>query len=198
MTYDHHPNNINNNNNNELILKYLNKEINLNNYYKTFKTDAKCRRWNNNNNNNGFFNFNKNNNNVKEFICKTCRINFKNEMTHDFIMINKCPNVATTTNTTNNFKETIIITDYDVLEKTISQNLEISYKKSEQPRFQFVYTNYLLVKCPICLEFKTNCVIQQCGHCLCRDCINAFIITNDYNKCWICRTESQKSIIFLM
>ena len=117
-------------------------------------------------------------------------------MTHNFIMSNKCPN-TTTTSTTTNLIETMIVEDYNIIETIIQPDLSVTYKSTTEPQLKFIYTNFLQIKCPICLGFKMNCVIQKCGHCLCRDCINTFMVMNDY-KCWICRNDSQDSIILSM
>ena len=134
----------------------------------------------------------------KKYFCETCKISFDNDMTHDFIMNDKCPNI----NKIN--KLFLIETMYETQYKSqliVKPNLEIEFKKLERDNDEkcFFITNYLLIKCPICLNFKQNCIIQKCGHCLCRDCLNYFMQTTHFKdfKCWICRKDGNDNKILI-
>ena len=181
--------NINNNNN----LNFDALRYNLENYHLRNPINVKCYK---NLFNNRIKSINKpliftqdifsdktNNNN---YFCSTCKLSFNNVKSHDFNMYNKCPSVIKQ----NNFIviETMYETHNYNFKFLTDPGLDVELKIIKDERDKYFYiTNYLLIKCPICLTFKLNCIIQRCGHCLCKDCLNNFLKINTIFKCWLCR-----------
>ena len=126
------------------------------------------------------------------YYCSTCKLCFSNVKSHDFNMYNKCPSVTKR----NNF--IIIKTIYEThhhnfkFSTTSDLDVELNILKDEKDK-SFYITNYLFIKCPICLTFKLNCIIQRCGHCLRKDCLNNFLKSNNTFKCWLCRKSFNKN-----
>ena len=110
-------------------------------------------------------------------------------------MNNKCPSI----NKNNQvfLIETIYNAQFDI-ESVLEPNLDIKYIINNNENLpSFFITNYLLIKCPICLTFKRNTIIQKCGHCLCKDCLNNYLISNIIFKCWLCRQSYEKYYLSL-
>ena len=203
-----HINNNNDNNNiniNNNIAIYLKKNCSLKSYKKLFKKKRKKIKQISNNNNNKTIYSNLNmfllDNNDKSYFCDTCKISFANNKLHNFIMNNKCPNISKMNQSF--VIETICDIEYKT-QRIVKPNLDIEFRKLENDNNDekcLYITNYLLVKCPICLTFKPNCIIQKCGHCLCRECLNYFIKTTHFKdfKCWICRQDNNNdNILFTL
>ena len=106
-------------------------------------------------------------------------------------MYAKCPNIITTNDS--HIVETIYNTQYKTkIIKNPDLDIKIEQGKEEKDQCFFV-TNYFQIKCPICLSFKENVLIQQCGHCLCKECLNLYISNNEFGKtfqCFFCRQIS--------
>ena len=113
-------------------------------------------------------------------------------------MYNKCPSVIKS----NNF--TIVETLYETLNYNVKfstkPDLTIDFEILKDERDEYYYiTNCLIIKCPICLTFKPNCIIQCCGHCLCKNCLNTFLeMNNSIFKCWLCRQSYNKNKTILL
>ena len=196
-------NNNNNNNNNNNLKNYL-KHPNLKNYKKIFKSIKKLNtssKFNNNDiyNNNNYFLMN----DKDIFYCKVCKNTFPNSITHILTMMDKCPSIDKSTNSKKYiYIKTTLVTEYKttttiVKEKDLSTTTTYYYDDDDDSatRMYFI-TNYLLIKCPICLSMKENCVIQKCGHCICVDCLCGVLMSSSSNEksfnCWICRQYSQQ------
>ena len=134
---------------------------------------------------------NNNNDNDEMYYCDTCKISFVNNKLHNFIMNEKCPNIDKTNQSF--LVETIYDTEYKI-QRVVKPNLDIEFRKIENDDDEkcLFITNYLLIECPICKTFKQNCIIQKCGHCLCKDCLNYYMKTTHFKdfKCWICRQNN--------
>ena len=110
-------------------------------------------------------------------------------------MYNKCPNIIKKNNLI------IIETIHEIHNHNIKSitkpdlDVELKIIKDEKDK-HFYITNCLFIKCPICLTFKQNCIIQKCGHCLCKNCLNVFLenttIASEF-RCWICRQKLDKN-----
>ena len=84
--------------------------------------------------------------------------------------------------------ETSLITDFFV--KTV-KNDDLTTDEIiefDQPKHEFMVSNCLFFKCPICLEIRKCCSILTCGHALCENCYAA--LTGDGDglfNCPVCR-----------
>ena len=115
---------------------------------------------------------------------------------HNFIMNDKCPNI-------NKMNQSILIeTIYETQYKThriVKPNLTVEFKKIEKDDDEkcLFITNYLLVQCPVCYNFKKNSIIQKCGHCLCRDCLNYYVQTTKCKdfSCCLCRQNENNFLL---
>ena len=74
-----------------------------------------------------------------------------------------------------------------VIKPDLDKVIEI---KEEEENKRYFITNCLFIKCPICITFKLNCIIQKCGHILCKDCFKTYIQTFNKLQCWMCRQIS--------
>ena len=137
------------------------------------------------------------------FFCLTCKLYFNSYRSHNFIMFNKCPNILKQ----NNFfvLETIYENHYYEIKYETKPDLYVEMKIVENNKKDkhFYITNLLFIKCPICLTFQPNCIIQKCGHCLCKGCLNSFLknSSDSFNNkltCWICRKtlDENNKILF--
>ena len=144
---------------------------------------------------------NKNNNNSPKnnFYCRTCKIFFENKIAHDFTMSNKCPNRGEFE--TWKLIETIFCAEYSAkvsIEPDLTETLNLN--EESQPNVAYFVTNHLYIKCPICLNYEENCVIQDCGHCLCKNCLITLVSNNEKGiagfKCWLCRQIPQDYLVF--
>lgn len=136
------------------------------------------------------------------FRCNVCQMIFKNQSSHNFIMFTKCPNIDKEKEI--NYMETISnkYYNYKVL---INANLDEKIIFTDEQQNSYFITSTLIIKCPICLCFKPNCIIQKCGHCLCRECLKGYLVScnnnnNNYNNernCWMCRQKSEDYIFKL-
>ena len=140
------------------------------------------------------------NNNNENYFCSTCKLHFRNYNSHNFIMFDKCPSVIK--NNKIILLETIHETHYHNIKFITKPDLDIEMKivKDEKDE-SFYITNHLYIKCPICLKFKQNCIIQECGHCLCKNCLNTLLksISLTDLKCWMCRqmwNKKNKNLLF--
>lgn len=128
------------------------------------------------------------------YSCKVCNFSFQNRAIHDLIMFNNsCPNSS--------FKGQFLIeTVYDIYfeyQTNITADDLDTKVKLNKIKNSYIITNHLIIKCPICLSFKKNCIIQKCGHCLCKNCLNYYISQKMYTKCWICREPKQENIHYM-
>ena len=106
-------------------------------------------------------------------------------------MYNKCPNIIKMNHLF--FIETFYIIHYKT-EIIIKPDLDVIIKEKEKEKCLYI-TNCLFIKCPICITFQRNCIIQECGHCICKSCLNIYIQSNNIFRCWICRKSSNKKLL---
>ena len=123
--------------------------------------------------------------------CQSCKTIHENEETHDYIMKIKCVNIKN-----NNCYSPVItnlIKKYPI-NTIIDDSLAKKLIKGKIPNSVYLTSNHLFIQCPICRDDnKRVAFIQPCGHCLCRECLNNFVLTHkmeDYSfNCLICRND---------
>ena len=136
-----------------------------------------------------------------DYFCPTCKLGFKNNKSHDFIMYNKCPNVK---NNNCFMLETIYEVIHNRVKYVIKPDLSEAWEITEDVNDKRIYiTNCLFIQCPICTQFKPNCIIQKCGHGLCKSCLNSYLqsVAKAKNvQCWMCRQnwDKTKNIMFTL
>ena len=121
--------------------------------------------------------------------CKICKYTFPNKFIHTLTMMDKCPSIDRSKTS----KKYICMKTHLIIEykDTIIKEDDLTTRYDIEPyQLSYFITNYLLVKCPICLNVKENCVIQKCGHCICQDCLCGILLTSN-DKCWLCRQQQQ-------
>lgn len=68
-----------------------------------------------------------------------------------------------------------------------------TYEVLKSSKKKILISNLLLFTCPVCLEVRSVYLVQSCGHCLCKCCLEGLVAIMDPSKitCIVCRRKSE-------
>ena len=68
-----------------------------------------------------------------------------------------------------------------------------TYEVLKSSKEKILISNLLLFTCPVCLEVRSVYLVQSCGHCLCKCCLEGLvaIMGPSKNICIVCRRKSE-------